>query len=406
MMSKTHGRGLALLIILSMLMITESNRILQTVSQSMTGMTFEQKRDFMIKKLRERREQLLSRTVLTNKPNNPQPAARVPSRVLPVRRPQTRPKRIQPSRAIYCKPTLYYIPILKVATEANHDFVKRTCLCPDGDCAQCLEKKTCHVANGTGQQICYSFIRDPLSRFFSQYAEMSERAVKYFEWAPNPGCAGCIGPGEPKCRPARLTHQTRAMFGKKLPLKKCCCDGYKPITKSGLWVTNTTEETRMLQMIEDIKQRGFFDSHMYPQSDTFRVLTNKTDSFKRLDKNYKLQSAIRYGNCKKLDKLYFLNNSEAAYQDLKTIIQGRAVQMKKTHSRAAMPKETLAHYYMNTKSISPEGLDRIKTSVCELYFEDYCRFDFVIPEVCLESITESKCLDAGYSKADVLNTFY
>eukprot|EP00039_Didymoeca_costata_P003000 m.64417 g.64417 ORF g.64417 m.64417 type:complete len:392 (+) comp11649_c0_seq4:127-1302(+) len=307
------------------------------------------------------------------------------------------------SRTLSCSPTIYYVPIYKVATEANNKFVNKLCGCKAGDCAYCQEKKLCQVKRNA-DQFCYTFLRDPISRFFSQYAEMSERAVKYYEMYPNEttSCPGCVGPGVVLCKP--VTNVSLRQY----TAPKCCCDGYRPIAKSGTWVSHTSVTRRILAMLNEIKKKGFFDAHLYPQSDTFRMRSHKTDDLPRLDQLFNvIPRAIRLGYCENLDKVYYLNASREAFDDLGMRVRGGGVlRLRRSHSRASMPSRQLAHYYMDTKTIPPAAVNMITQQVCQIYLEDFCRFRFSIPRVCEKIVTPLACKRMGYPVTNLIDGFY
>ena len=67
-----------------------------------------------------------------------------------------------------CASRLLYRGVMKAGFKSNVEFLKRACarLGKQGDTSQ------------GRAPFCYTFIRDPVSRFFSQYAEVSERAFR------------------------------------------------------------------------------------------------------------------------------------------------------------------------------------------------------------------------------------
>ena len=151
-----------------------------------------------------------------------------------------------------CTPVLHYVTILKAASQSNAHLVRSLCRVdsvrdgPEG----------IYPAGRAGEpRLCFTLLSDPVRRFYAQYAEMSERAVKYNDLSsPARRCTTCSGPGPPVCNSYTRSHDpslrqppstTNTSLDELSPrrcfdLQPVCgsptCAGYRPVFVSGAWV--------------------------------------------------------------------------------------------------------------------------------------------------------------------------
>ena len=248
-------------------------------------------------------------------------------------------------RPIVCKPRLVYLPNFKSGVTTNADFLDAVC----GGLRVTDRENNRIMVQGVGRGrndgedhdavVCYTFVRNPMSRFFASYSEVSERDVN-----------------------DKMNHSAKATH-----------------TQRGPWARATDIGTRILLLAQQMAFAGGRpDKHLMMQTDLLYV-------------------AMRQLNCRRIDFIGQIENATAAL----TYLARRAHSPFDSvdwglHKRSEMDASYLRRHYMDTQAINATIRARLEPLVCRAYMEDFCALPYALPPACAAIASKAQCEAAGF----------
>ncbi len=240
-----------------------------------------------------------------------------------------------------CSDQLLFRGVMKSGFKSNERFLNFTC--------QRLRESSLRRP----RPLCYTFIRDPVARFFSQYAELSERAVSWQDkWE------------------RRELSPRELRWPRRCPCRNpCSCHIF-----TTPWVHERSSAARVLGLLSTAERCGWFEPHLLPQRAFLDNPARGTRSSRALA-----------CSSRNLDVVGRIENASEGYRRVWSQLGLQALEHElvfQEHRRAEMNRSYRAARYMSQSSFSAHTAWLVARRVCRLYNEDFCTLSLPMPPEC------------------------